>query len=383
VGHDQVVGTANYLVPDKPLPPPSFVGLYVRIDVQGGMTSFRRLAGAEYALRAGPQGVIDDPAVVQETRAAMDGMTTIAFEPGPPTYAAMLDDVISCLLTVEPLWPIYDTAGSDDLLKSVSKGIRRIPIALAAMLRPGEGDPAGLSGLRTAILQERVIGAVAEEHADLAIGVNPVIPITTDRQAAFKAALTTSVAASADEAATFPDSGYARLAGKHLTPLLSTDPAARTSFLKTLPDAKVAAWHAVLNVYEDYHLFAPDAGSVDALWVVDPITGVAKAVLLDGTGGGLIRSSCHYDPIDQLAITLAIASICCSWLAVAFPFFCIGVNVAASGMAAAALFTGSHADKGTPWTLGLGIYNPFEAMAGLNAAVGVYLLMITLANGCS
>jgi hypothetical protein len=46
-GRAQPVGSATYQVPDKPVPPPSFVGLYVTIEVQGGLTSFRRLVGAE------------------------------------------------------------------------------------------------------------------------------------------------------------------------------------------------------------------------------------------------------------------------------------------------------------------------------------------------
>ena len=107
--------------------------------------------------------------------------------------AAMLDDVISSCLSVEPLWSVWDSGTSDDLLKSVAKGVRRVPIALAAMLRPDGGYPAAPPGLRTAILQEReglaaIIGLVREALSqplretayaialDIALAEAPVLP---------------------------------------------------------------------------------------------------------------------------------------------------------------------------------------------------------------
>jgi hypothetical protein len=375
-------GSAVYQVPDQPVPPPSFIGLYVRIDVQGGLTSFRRLAGAEFALRGGPQGVIDDPALVDQTRAAMNGVTTIALEPGTPTSAAMLDDLISAGLSVEPLWQIWGPdASNDDILKAASRGFHRAPVALASMLRPGVVDPAALVGLRVAIVQERVVGGFAEEHLDLAIGVNSVPAIATDRHAAFRSALTTSMAASAAEAATFHDSAYTRLSGQTLVPVVSGDPGAASAYLKTVPPGRAAAWKAMLTVYQDYHLLLPQAGAADAFWIVEPNTGVAKAMLLDGTGGGLIRSKCSYDNFDQAGIALAMLSIMCSGPISSYSLYCVGINTAATGMAVASLFN-SHWDPGTPVSIALGVYNPWESMAGTSAGIGIMLLMITLQSGC-
>jgi hypothetical protein len=382
-GKTQPVGTATYQVPAQSVPAPAFAGLYVTIAF-GPLSATRRLAGVEIRPDGSPLGPLDDPEVVTETRAALDGVTTIAIEPGTPTSAAMLDDVLSSMLTIAPAIPIWNSANHDQILAALKSGVRRAPFVLPALLRPINADPASVPGLRVAIFQERAPSDIAlEEHADLAVGLNEVVPLTTDRHAAFKAAVATSVAACAAEAATYPDTAYARLSGRPLTPIPEGDYAGFSAWLKTVPPDRLASWNAIYRVYENYHLLAPDAGAVDALWVVDPITGVAKAVLLDSTGGGFVTKNCHPSDFAKLALIVAELCLICAAVAEVYPIWCAGINTAGSGMCVVALFN-NEADIGTPLGAILPWLNLGEAgFAGFEAALGVMLMALTLAaEGC-
>ena len=382
-GHDHPVGTTTYDAPANPIPPPAFAGLYATISY-GLLTATRRLAGVEIRPDGTALGALDDPAVVAETRAAVDGATTIAIEPGTPTSAAMLDDVLSSMLTLAPAIPIWNSANHDQVLAALKHGVRRTPFVLPALLRPVNWDPASVPGLRVAIFQERVASStVLEEHADLAIGLNEVVPLAADRHAAFRAAVATSVAACAAEAATYPDSAYARLSGHPLIAIASGDYAGFSAWLKTVPSARLAAWNSIYGVYENYHLLVPAAGAVEALWVVDPTTGVAKAVLLDSTGGGVLAKSCHLSGFAALALYIAELCLICSAVAELYPFWCIEINTLGSLMCVVALFNG-EADIGTP----LGAILPWlqlgeAGLAGAEAYLGMLLIALTLASeGC-
>ncbi len=382
-GQVQPVGAATYQVPATPVPAPSFAGLYVTITF-GPLSATRRLAGLEIRPSGAPLGALDDPAVLAETRAALDGVTTIAVEPGTPTSAAMLDDVMASMLSVAPLVPIWQTASNDQILGAIKNGIWRTPFLLPSLLRPTAVDPATAPGLRVAIFQERAFSSASlEQHADLAVGLNEVVPLSTDRHAAFKGAVASSVAASAAEAATYTDSAYGRLSGHALKALAVSDYGGQNAWLNSLPPDRQAAWNAIFRVYDSYHLLVPAAGEVDALWVVDPITGVAKAVLLDSTGGAILTGGCHLDAFDAEALVIAELALFCSAEGAFFPIFCAGINTAASGMCVVALFNG-HADPGTP----LGAIQPWlglgeAGLGGMDVALGMILLALTLSSaGC-
>jgi hypothetical protein len=382
-GHDQPVATMTYQVPAQPIPPPSFAGLYVTVQF-GDLYAQRRIAGA--MLKSDPfEGISVNPNAVAETRAALDGVTTIAVEPGTPTPAALLDDLISSYLSAAPLVPIWNTATNDQLLKALPNGLKRTPVLLPSLLRQTKTDAACVPGMRLAIFQERAPTAGAVEvHCDLAIGLNEIIPLAGDRHAAFKAAVVTSVAQCAAEAATLSDSAYKRLEGVPLTAVASGDYAGLNTWMKTVPAEKLAAWIEIARVYDGYHLLLPAGGGVDALWVVDPRTGVAKAAMLDSTGGGFLMAECKLDGFAQEALTIAfLALFCSSGGEFFFPLWCVGINVVATLYCVIALFNG-HADVGTPF----GAIQPWVGLgrAGLEAvdiSVGVMLILITLSDaGC-
>ena len=382
-GHDQPVATMTYQVPAQPIPPPSFAGLYVTIQF-GDLSAQRRIAGA--MLRSDPlEGMSANPSAVAETRAALDGVTTIAFEPGTPTAAALLDDLISSYLSAAPLVPIWATATNDELLKALPGGLKRTPVLLPSLMRPTKIDAGCVPGMRLAIFQERApTPSTVEVHCDLAIGLNELVPLAGDKHAAFKSAVVTSVAQCAAEAATLSDSAYTRLAGAPLTAVAAGDYSTLNNWLKNVPAEKLTIWTEIARVYDGYNLLVPTGGAVDALWVIAPNTGVAKAVMLDSTGGGFLTEGCKLDGFDQEALVIAfLALFCSSGGEFFFPFFCVGINVAASAYCVIALFN-HHADKGTPFGaiqpwLGLGR----AGFGGLDISIGVMLILITLSSaGC-
>ena len=372
---------AAYQVPDKPLPPPSFAGLYVTIQV-GPMTAFRRIAGVEMTPGGRVLGPVDDPVAIAQTRAALNGITTIAIEPGTPTQAAMLDDVLSSRLSVEPIRRL-GPATPDQILKAASGGVRRTPITLAEMFLPQPADPGAVHGFRVAILQERMaVKGSLETHADFAIGMNEVIPLVGDRRAAFKSALATSLAASLAEGDAFLDSALGRLSGKALRGLVPADVAGLSDFLKSVPAERLDAWRAVTTLYADYNLVVPAGGAADALWVVDPNTAVAKAVLLDGTGGGIATLPAHCNPSgeDALALLIAVLSLICIYAPEPYSYYCVGINAVASLMCVIQIFDGSS-DPGTPISLWMGLADPMKNFSkGAKASVAIMLILLTLAN---
>jgi len=173
------------------------------------------------------------------------------------------------------------------------------------------------------------------------------------------------------------------VSGQGLVGIEAGDLQAFDAWLKTVPQSRQPAWSPIARVYDGVHLALPVAGGADALWVVDPHTGVGKAVLLDSTGGGIGTEGggkCHISGEDGEALALAAMSLECAAAGEEWPLFCTSVNTMASGMCVIQLFEGKG-DLGTPigaiqpW-LGLG-----EAGLGwLDAAIGMCLIMITLSS---
>jgi hypothetical protein len=140
-------------------------------------------------------------------------------------------------------------------------------------------------------------------------------------------------------------------------------------------------WRELTRLYDDHHLVVPAGGAADAMWVVDPRTGVAKAVLLDSTGGGALREECNPSPEDDMALLLATLSILCSTpMAAGLSYYCVGINVSAAGMCVVQIFDKS-ADIGTPFgfiATVAGLRGAIPSFAGFY--VGVVLLLITVGS---
>lgn len=285
-GRDRPAGADTYTKPAEPVAPPSFVGLYAEIGVNGN-TSLHRLAGLAVTWPGGqPAGDLDDPAAAAATRAAMYGVTTIAVEPGTTTTAALLDDVLGGYLSIEPLRPAWKTATAEQLVKAVGSGVLRTPGLLADLLgaRPPVDGAADL--LRVAILQERQVGPDRlERHLRQASAAT--VALGTDPGRNFAALLTLSAGRAVAEAAVAEDSAVDRLSGQPLTVLPAGDPTALDAFVDTLPAARRAAWRTALEEHPGCDLLVPAGGRARAFWAVDGATGTAIARSLDSQPAAL------------------------------------------------------------------------------------------------
>jgi hypothetical protein len=137
------------------------------------------------------------------------------------------------------------------------------------------------------------------------------------------------------------------------------------------------------QIYSDLHMVVPQAGAADAFWAVDPASGAAKAVLLDGTGGAIVRETCTYDGEFAMSLMLALLSIMCTETGELYAYYCTGINTAATGMCVVQIFEGKATLPATPLSLWIGIFKPFPKNLWFNRSVGVILLLLTLSDACT
>ncbi|HEY3923346.1 MAG TPA: hypothetical protein VGL75_02195 [Acidothermaceae bacterium] len=297
-GRSTPTGTATYTAPATPATPWSFAGLYVRISVGAYDSGVRHLAGINLDGSNYPIQALDDAAAATETRAAICGLTTIAFEPGTVSAAAILDDLIASAQSARPVLALTKTATPQDVINAASKnGVRRVPTVLASLFSPGLAkDSAAVPTMRVAILQERANALDGVDiRFDLPPRLNTIEPLGTDPVAAFGTALALSGTAAAAEAASFDASAFSSLAGRPLTFLPAGTRAPWDTFMNALPAAQQPAWEGVLNTTyysSTQHALVPTGAPTGAFWVVDSTTGAATAVLLDGSGGALTDDAC-------------------------------------------------------------------------------------------
>ena len=393
-GRSTPMGTAMYTAPATPATPWSFSGLYVRISVGAYDSGVRHLAGVNLDGSNYPIQALDDAAAVAETRAAIFGLTTIAIEPGTVTTAAILDDVISSLQSVQPVLALKKSATPDDIVSAGSKaGVRRVPVVLASLLRAPVADshPSAVPTMQLAILHERP-GAVGglDIRMDMPPRLNTIEPIGSDPVAAFDAALALSGTAAAAEAAGFGASAFSSLAGRPLTFLSASTRGPWDTFINALPVAEQPSWEGVLNTTyysSTQHVLVPTGATTAAFWVIDAATGAATAVLLDGSGGAFTTdggtecaphvASTAEEWIDALNLVLALLTSACIGLG---GFWCLGsesgVIFAAAGIVlaivGAGLLGGSFTGVASLGSLFIAIAsaNPYVKIAKIIAVLG-------------
>jgi hypothetical protein len=400
-GRSAPVATATYAVPSAPATPWSFVGLYVTVNIADIEAETRHLAGLTLTGTTEPNGALDDAAATAETRAAICGLTTIAIEPGTVTTAALFDDVLASMQSVQPILAQPKTATAQQLLAAGSeKGVRRVPPVLLTLLSPGsaETNAAAVPTVRVAILSERGNDAGRiDTHMDLPPTLNTVAPLGSDPAAAFAAGLAVSSQAGAAEAANFDASAFSSLAGQPLTFIAAGDHAALDTFVDTLPAAQQAAWDSALEtIYflATLHILVPTGGSTAAFWVVDSSTGAATAVLLDGSGGAMSddASTCGSGidastlVIDALNLLLAILVNACIALAksgagTASSFFCTGKMASAIYAGTGLILVIASGYSGGPWSAlasFAGLFIPIAGKSAGAARVGKVAVSLTL-----
>ncbi len=262
--------------------PSGIAGVYLTIRV-GDREAVRRLAGVRVSGRGVPEDT-SDAAAIKAATLALNSLHTISFEPGSPTTAHLLDDVIGAVLTSEPVeaaWP-----GGPGAIVAAGQGWRRFPAPIAALSDPvaAEAHPSAATpvGLRVTVLTETGAAPGIVGLADVVPTLNRARGIGPDPAAAFGAAMRATVGASVREGQLFASSAIQALGDLPLVCLPAF----------TAVDA-VSGWTAdqrlrltpLLTEYYDHHRLVPASGAVAAMWVVDPDTGSATAVGEDGRGG--------------------------------------------------------------------------------------------------
>jgi hypothetical protein len=392
-GRKTPVATATYTAPATPATPWSFAGLYVRISVADYDTGVRHLAGINLDGNSLVEA-LDDAAATAATRAAIYGLTTIAIEPGTVTTAAILDDVISSVQSVQPVLALTKSATPQDALAAAAKsgGVRRVPPVLISLLRApvASSNPSAVPTMQVAILQERIdaLGGL-DTRMDMPPAVNTVEPLGVDPVAAFGAGLALSSNAAAAEAANFDSSAFSSLVGRPLTFLPASDVGPWNTFVSGLPAAAQPAWQAVLNTTfytSTLHAVVPTGATTAAFWVVDTKTGAVTAVLLDGSGGALSAdggtecaphvASEAEEWIDTLNLVLALLTSACIGLG---GFFCLGsesgVIFAAAGIVLAIV---GGAELGGSFTGVASLGSLFVAIASTNPYVKIAKIIAVL-----
>jgi hypothetical protein len=396
-GRKTPAANVMYTAPATPATPWSFAGLYVRIGVAEYDSGIRHLAGVNLAGNNAIQA-LDDAAAMAETRAAICGLTTIAFEPGSTTAAVIIDDLIASAQSVQPVLALPKTATPQDIVDEANKqGVRRVPPVLASLLLPAgpEATPAAVTTMRVAILQERgnATGGV-DIRLDLPPVLNTIEPLGTDPAAAFGQGVALSSNTAAAEAMSFGASAFSSLTGRPLSFLPASTRAPWDTFIDALPTAQQASWQAVLDTTyftATQHALVPTGGTTAAFWVIDAATGAATAVLLDGSGGAFAadggaecaphEASTAEEVIDALNLLLAVLQSACI---ISGGIWCTGIAASAIfaaasivlAIVAAAVNGGSFTGVVSLGALFIGIAsaNPYVKAAKIIALLGSVVL---------
>ena len=381
---------AEYAVPPvtERVAQTGIAGIYLTIEM-AGRTAVRTLAGVPLSYRGTVADTADQRAIDEATR-ALNGLHTIAFEPSQPTASAILDEGLTRLLTLEPVFE----AGSrpmSELLPQILQ-VQRFEPTLGLLLEPvpDAGEDLGGAvpdGLRVMVIGDVSHGDGVQRSVDLLSEFNTWRGRSADAQRAFRAAFRRSLAGSVREGRLF-----ARSAARDL----STGP---WVWVPPFDDgAKIDSLSAVskdwLRVFSDRYggnvrLVTPQQ-STGGAWVVDPTSGSVTAVDADGRGG----AGCSIPDEGALTVALALLSIACLTTAPAEGsqgfLLCVGADTYGAATTAAASFNTPAPDTNGP-VFGALIYGaqlgasfafagagPQGALA--RGLIGVILAMLSIAT---
>jgi hypothetical protein len=333
----EIAATLTYDVPAaaERTMPSGIAGLYVTVKV-GSVESVRKIAGADVSSR----GAVILPLAanaVDETTAALTCMHSILFEPTAPTMAHLFDDALAGLIT-QSEFVTKASKGADALIAALPD-LKLFPMVAPLLFdapAAGSGPPLA-TGLRVVVLGSRFDGKEYLRTVDVVPEFN-VWTSTGDAATRFSQALERSLYISSREAQFCAQSAFADLQGSTwaVLPPGAGPPASWT-------DDTRARFRAVLDHYSSWTCLVPADGARPALWVVDPATGSATAVSLDGRGAGS-DPGCKPDPdlVQQINAALIYLSAVCTIgdPAEAFPWAqCLSANVFGVGVLAYGSFT--------------------------------------------
>jgi hypothetical protein len=339
----KITGSATYSVPDAAKRGLRGIGA-LSIEIRVGSDTVTRWLSGTHATRFGsfpPPGASD----LADTEALVNGVVTVAFEPGSPTAAANVDDVVSGVLSLEPLSRMVGMPRSAALKAATS--FHPYGGKLAALVNPVKrfdtGPTVAPRGLRVVIESQFASNGNLVDRFDLVPELNRSVAASTDAAAAFAAVMAASVGSSLREGAV----GFSAADQLKTVTLQYVAPGAAVTSLKGFSADDLARYALILDQYGDYHRLVPTDPTVGALWIVDPATGSTFALYLNGTGGTCQQAKANVELQGDLAILAVLASykaVVCE-AGMPAPFACTGAAVATVFIGVASLFAGATLDS--------------------------------------
>jgi hypothetical protein len=339
----KVSGDATYTVPaaaQRGLRGVTGLSLEIRV----GPDTVQRWLSGPHATRFGtfPTPTATD---IADTLALLTGTVTVAFEPGSPTVAANLDDLVSGVLSLEPLSRMVGMPTAAGLKAAAS--FHPYGGSLAALVHPVKrfdtGPVVAPRTLRVVIESQSSRDGNLVDRFDLVPELNRSVAASADAAAAFSAVMAASVGSSLREAAV----GFSSADALSKASLQYIAPSAAVTTLKGFSADDLTRWGPILDQYGDYHRFVPTTPTIEALWIVDPATGSTFALYLDGTGGTCRQAKWNAELQADLAILAIYASykgVQCE-AAEPAPFACTGALVANVFIGVATLFAAGTLDS--------------------------------------
>jgi hypothetical protein len=284
-----VTTDSSYRVPasERRVEPPGVAGISLVITVNG-VTTRRHIAGVEVDDRGTVRGPITATHVAEAT-ATLDERVSLAFEVDAPTTAALADDAIGRMLSLEPVAARWaDPLPQDtDYLNGLAD-LQVEPLALDAMFDALGGSEAGRAdhaGVRAVLLGARRSGDRAEAWSDVVPVLNIAIGRGTDAAERWSTVFRQTLATSVREGRVLSAGIAAQLLARGATGLRYVAPnAAIPDEIGGTTTAARQALAAALTPYVASHRLVPADAAIAGGWVIDPDTGSVTAIGEHGRG---------------------------------------------------------------------------------------------------
>lgn len=283
-GEPPIVAEATYVVPEieRREVPSGIGGLYLEIVV-GTTRSTRRLSGPRLAGSGVRVATSPTRADVEESTAVVLGLTMVGFEPGAPTTSASAESVIASMLSFERLYSETGKPWAETM--EAARGAFAYSSMLGAVMQAGPTGSARLTApewLRVAVITDALTSEGVRRRFDVPPELNRVVSGASDPATAFRHAMTTSLQTSLWEQRIAIDSAARRLEGASLVALM---PLESPSKIDDRAQDFRSPWAQAMSDSIAMICLVPTDPTIEAYWIVDPATGSAVAMTLDGRGG--------------------------------------------------------------------------------------------------
>ena len=294
-------GTASYIVPASPAHRPKLASLRLTVKVGAAEVS-RRLAGHD------GRGPVRQ-AHLDELQGAMFGTFLIAMEGPAPPLCAILDDILTAKLSMEPIdrTVAQEPPVLDDLLSAFEAGTKILPGELATLMsRPialsGDGFSFAEQGMRCVL--HSAYPVMNSDKYRRSVDIMPLsrnFVLAKDRDTMIEKAFEASISLAMAEAMMFETSTISVVGDAPLAVINRERFRAQGLAREALGEWQSfeRALHAVFPSAGGAIMVAPEDGFTQAGWAISRETAEVFALLPDGSGGGQ-----QYDRIQEVLTEL-------------------------------------------------------------------------------